>query len=58
MAAFVKSIAPLQILGVGDEGFATSLNDQDSSTLVAANPGAASRKSHHKQSLTVLVCRR
>ena len=41
MAAFVKSIAPMQLLGLGDEGFATSLNNQDPSTLVAANPGAA-----------------
>jgi len=43
MAAFVKSIAPMQLLGLGDEGFATSLNNQDPSTLVAANPGAATR---------------
>ena len=39
MAAFVKSIAPMQLLGVGDEGFATSLNTQDSAALVASNPG-------------------
>ena len=44
MAAFVKSIAPMQLLGLGDEGFATSLNDQDPSTLVAANPGATRRR--------------
>ena len=40
MAAFVKSIAPMQLLGVGDEGFATNLNNQDSDALVASNPGS------------------
>ena len=39
MAAFAKKIAPKQLLGVGDEGFATNLNNQDSSALVASNPG-------------------
>jgi hypothetical protein len=43
MAAFVKSIAPMQLLGVGDEGFATSLNNQDSAALVASNPGLRHR---------------
>lgn len=39
MAAFAKQLAPKQILGVGDEGFATSLNSQDSAELVSSNPG-------------------
>ena len=39
MAAFVKSIAPNQLLGVGDEAFATFLNDADSTSLVGTNPG-------------------
>lgn len=42
MAGFVKSIAPNQLLGLGDEGFATFLNNADSATLVDSNPGAAS----------------
>lgn len=41
MAGFVKSIAPNQLIGLGDEGFATFLNDADSSTLVDSNPGTA-----------------
>jgi hypothetical protein len=40
MAAFVKSIAPKQMVGVGDEGFATFINDADSQTLVDSNPGS------------------
>ena len=46
MAAFVKSIAPMQLLGVGDEGFATSLNNQDSASLVASNPGLRREHAH------------
>lgn len=42
MAAFVKTIAPNQLLGLGDEGFATFINNADSSTLVDSNPGACS----------------
>lgn len=40
MAAFVKTIAPKQMIGVGDEGFATFINNADSQTLVDSNPGA------------------
>lgn len=39
MAAFVKTVAPKQLLGVGDEGFATFLDDADSSDLLKTNPG-------------------
>lgn len=37
----MKSIAPNQLIGLGDEGFATFLNDADSSSLVDSNPGIA-----------------
>lgn len=40
MAAFVKKLAPKQLLGVGDEGFATFLDNADSSDLVKTNPGS------------------
>jgi hypothetical protein len=43
MAGFVKSIAPNQLIGLGDEGFATFLNDADSSSLVNSNPGIAAQ---------------
>mmetsp|Transcript_8368 Transcript_8368/g.25080 ORF Transcript_8368/g.25080 Transcript_8368/m.25080 type:complete len:630 (-) Transcript_8368:2224-4113(-) len=40
MAGFVKSIAPKQLVGVGDEGFASFLNDADNADLVGTNPGS------------------
>lgn len=42
MAGFVKSIAPKQLVGVGDEGFASFINDADNSDLVSTNPGERS----------------
>lgn len=44
MAAFVKSIAPKQMVGIGDEGFATFINDADSQSLVDSNPGVCFRR--------------
>jgi endo-1,4-beta-mannosidase len=39
MSAFFKSINPNQMLTVGDEGFATFINNQDDTELQNSNPG-------------------
>ena len=40
MTGFVKSIAPKQMVGVGDEGFATFINGADPESIIKTNPGA------------------
>jgi endo-1,4-beta-mannosidase len=40
MSAFFKSMNSKQMVTVGDEGFATFINNQDDSDLVNSNPGS------------------
>ncbi len=52
----MKSIAPRQLVGVGDEGFASFLNNADNAGLVSSNPGQTHSPKPLPQSAPAASC--